>query len=110
MYNQVAYESFWKSQPHERVQDPEVLRENLVEAKHRRMARSHRTGPLDRELKPNAKIRDELMRVYKYPPSTQLTPQECDLIWKFRFYATKYRKSLPKFIRAVDWHDAGESK
>ena len=35
-------------------------RENLVEAKHRRLVRSHRSGPLDRELKPNAKLRDEL--------------------------------------------------
>lgn len=36
------------------------MRENPVEAKHRRLVRSHRNGPLDRELKPNAKIRDEL--------------------------------------------------
>jgi phosphatidylinositol 3-kinase len=42
------------------VVDPEIVRENPVEAKHRRLVRSHRNGPLDRELKPNAKIRDEL--------------------------------------------------
>lgn len=41
--------------------DPEMDRENPVELKHRRLVRSHRTGPLDRELKPlNAKIRDDL--------------------------------------------------
>jgi len=40
--------------------DPELARENPVEDKHRRLVRSHRSGPLDRELKPNAKIRDEL--------------------------------------------------
>lgn len=42
------------------VEDPELIRENPVEAKHRRLVRSHRNGPLDRELKPNPKIRDEL--------------------------------------------------
>ena len=40
--------------------DPEIARENPVEDKHRRLIRSHRTGALDRELKPNAKDRDEL--------------------------------------------------
>jgi phosphatidylinositol 3-kinase len=44
-----------------RIYDPEVgMRDNPVESKHRRLVRSHRTGVLDRDLKPNAKIRDEL--------------------------------------------------
>ena len=42
------------------VVDPDVTRENPVEDKHRRLVRSHRSSPYDRELKPNAKIRDEL--------------------------------------------------
>ena len=42
------------------VVDAETARDNPVEAKHRRLVRSHRNGPLDRDLKPNAKIRDEL--------------------------------------------------
>lgn len=42
------------------VVDPEIARDNPVEAKHRRLVRSHRSGPLDRELKPNAAVRDEL--------------------------------------------------
>jgi phosphatidylinositol 3-kinase len=42
------------------VIDPDVARENPVEDKHRRLVRSHRSSPYDRELKPNAKIRDEL--------------------------------------------------
>lgn len=40
--------------------DPEIAKENPVEDKHRRLVRSHRSGPLDRDLKPNAKIRDDL--------------------------------------------------
>lgn len=42
------------------IVDPEIARENPVEDKHRRLVRSHRSSPYDRELKPNAKIRDEL--------------------------------------------------
>lgn len=42
------------------VFDAEIFHDNIVENKHRRLARSQRTGGLDRELKPNAKIRDEL--------------------------------------------------
>lgn len=42
------------------VVDPEIARTNPVEDKHRRLVRSHRSGPLDRDLKPNARIRDEL--------------------------------------------------
>ena len=37
-----------------------MILENPVEDKHRRLVRSHRSGPLDREMKPNAVIRDEL--------------------------------------------------
>ena len=50
------------------VADAETARDNPVEAKHRRLVRSHRNGPLDRDLKPNAKIRDEL----NVTPSTPL--------------------------------------
>lgn len=42
------------------ILDPDLHRDNPVEAKHRRLVRSHRSGPLDRDLKPNPKIRDEL--------------------------------------------------
>ena len=42
------------------VWDPEAIRDNPVEAKHRRLVRSHRNGPLEKELKPNPKIRDEI--------------------------------------------------
>lgn len=49
------------------VLDPDLLRDNPVEAKHRRLVRSHRNGPLDRDLKPNPKIRDELnVRIYNF--------------------------------------------
>lgn len=56
------------------VEDHEIARENPVEAKHRRLVRSHRNSPLDRELKPNPKIRDELnVRVLRLGHNLTLT-------------------------------------
>ncbi|KAF8515401.1 atypical/PIKK/PI3K protein kinase [Hysterangium stoloniferum] len=92
------------------IVDPDMARENPVEDKHRRLVRSHRSGPLDRELKPNAKIRDELGEILNYPPSQLLTSEEKDIIWKFRFYLTRDKRGLTKFLKSVTWRDASEVK
>ncbi|KAF9917734.1 Phosphatidylinositol (PI) 3-kinase [Lobosporangium transversale] len=92
------------------VEDPEMTRENPVEAKHRRMVRSHRNTPLDRELKPNPKIRDELAQILRYPPSHSLTAAEKDQLWEFRFYLTRDKRALTKFLKSVVWSDPAEAK
>lgn len=113
------------------------MRKNPVEAKHRRLVRDHRNGPLDRELKPNAKIRDELnvgpfprgalvaftntddislaipghtQEILRYPPTQELTTPQRDLVWKFRFYLTRDKRALTKFLKSVVWSDPGEAK
>ncbi|KAJ3129548.1 Phosphatidylinositol (PI) 3-kinase [Nowakowskiella sp. JEL0407] len=93
------------------IQDSEANRnDNPVENKHRKLVRSHRTTQLDRELKPNARIRDDLNTILRYPPTKILTPEEKDLIWKFRFSLSKDKKALTKFIKSVEWNDAIEEK
>ncbi|KAJ3414004.1 Phosphatidylinositol (PI) 3-kinase [Chytridiales sp. JEL 0842] len=92
------------------VHDLECTKDNPVESKHRKLARSHRNGPLDRDLKPNAKIRDELNKILKYPPTCSLTTEEKDLLWKFRFYLTRDKKALTKFLKCVVWEDPVEVK
>ncbi|KAJ2997410.1 Phosphatidylinositol (PI) 3-kinase [Globomyces sp. JEL0801] len=92
------------------VFDSEVPQDNPVENKHRKLARSHRNGPLDRELKPNAKLRDEIIDILRYPPTKILSDLEKDLLWKFRFYLTRYKKAITKFLKCVLWHDPVESK
>ncbi|KAJ3480520.1 hypothetical protein NLI96_g8291 [Meripilus lineatus] len=92
------------------VVDPDVAKENPVEDKHRRLVRSHRSGPYDRELKPNAKIRDDLAEILNYAPSQPLKSEEKDLIWKFRFYLTRDRRGLTKFLKSVTWRDPSEVK
>lgn len=92
------------------VYDPENPRDNPAESKHRRLVRSHRNGPLDKDLKPNAKIRDELNEILNYSPTHDLVGAEKDLLWKFRFYLTRDKRGLTKFLKSVAWGDAAESK
>jgi phosphatidylinositol 3-kinase len=94
-----------------RVYDPEVgARDNPAESKHRRLVRSHRTGVLDRDLKPNAKVRDELNNIMSYSPTHILTPEEKDLVWKFRHHLTRDKRALTKFVKSVNWQDPNEPR
>jgi len=91
-----------------RVPDPEILQENLVESKHHKLARSLRSGVSDKDAKPNASVRDLLNTIVAYPPTKQLTTEEQDLVWKFRFYLSNQKKALTKFLKCVNWRLSGE--
>ncbi|KAF8935421.1 Phosphatidylinositol (PI) 3-kinase [Haplosporangium bisporale] len=80
------------------VQDHEIARENPVEAKHRRLVRSHRNSPLDRELKPNPKIRDELNALTKFLKS---------VVWSDPAEAKQAVDLLPAWVD-IDVDDALE--
>ncbi|RWS16309.1 phosphatidylinositol 3-kinase catalytic subunit type 3-like protein [Dinothrombium tinctorium] len=92
------------------IPDPEMLLENLVESKHYKLSRSVRSGLTDRDLKPNAQVRDQLNLIVSYPPTKILTSEEQDLIWKFRFYLMSQKKALTKFLKCVNWDAAMEAK
>lgn len=86
-----------------------LFQENLVERKHHRLARSARSGLSDRDAKPTASVRDQLHTiVYRYPPTTTLTSEEQDLVWKFRFYLTSHKKALTKFLKCINWETSSE--
>ncbi|XP_072270084.1 phosphatidylinositol 3-kinase catalytic subunit type 3 [Pyxicephalus adspersus] len=93
-----------------RVPDPQMSMENLVESKHHKLARSLRSGPSDHDLKPNAATRDQLNIIVSYPPTKQLTSEEQDLVWKFRYYLTNQEKALTKFLKCVNWDLPQEAK
>lgn len=92
------------------VYDPEINRDNPAESKHRRLMRGHRSGVIDKELKPNAKIRDELNDILSYSPIHELATDEKDLIWKFRYYLRREKRALTKFVKSVTWSDSSEVK
>lgn len=94
-----------------RIYDPEVgMKDNPAETKHRRLVRSTRTGVLDRDLKPNAKIRDELNTIISYGPMQDLNAEEKDLIWRFRHHLTRDKRALTKFVKSVSWNEPSEAK
>ncbi|PKS09383.1 hypothetical protein jhhlp_003998 [Lomentospora prolificans] len=95
-----------------KIYDPEVgARDNPADAKHRRLFRSaHRNGIMDKDLKPNAKVRDELNLIMSYGPTHALTPEEMDLVWKFRYHLTRDKRALTKFVKSVNWQEATEAK
>lgn len=46
----------------------------------------------------------------RYPPGKELSFEEKNLIWRFRFYLTKDKKALSKFLNSVIWTDQNEVK
>ncbi|XP_046401340.1 phosphatidylinositol 3-kinase catalytic subunit type 3 [Ischnura elegans] len=92
------------------VPDNEILQENLVESKHHKLARSLRSGVSDKDVKPNATVRDMLNTIVAYPPTKQLTTEEQDMVWKFRFYLSNQKKALTKFLKCVNWKLPGEAR
>ncbi|XP_053662768.1 phosphatidylinositol 3-kinase catalytic subunit type 3 [Anopheles marshallii] len=91
------------------VPDCEIHQENLVERKHHRLSRSARSGTSDRDVKPNAVVRDTLNAiVYRYSSTYPLSSEEQDIIWKYRFYLSSHKKALTKFLKCVNWETATE--
>ena len=91
------------------VPDPEISLDNLAENKHHKLSRSVRSGVCDRDLKPNPQTRDLLNQIVNYPSTKQLTSEEQDLIWKFRFYLINQKKALAKFLKCLNWEVQNEA-
>jgi phosphatidylinositol 3-kinase len=45
-----------------------------------------------------------------FSPTQELTSEEKDLLWKFRFYLTRDKRALTKFLKCVIWTDPTEVK
>ncbi|KAK3703634.1 Phosphatidylinositol (PI) 3-kinase [Vermiconidia calcicola] len=93
-----------------RIYDPEVgYADNPAEAKHRRLIRGQRNA-LDRDLKPNPKMRDFLNKVMSYGPTVELSDKEKDEVWRFRHHLTRDKRALTKLVKSVNWNEATEAR
>ena len=81
-----------------------------MESKHHKLARSLRVGHSDKDAKPNAMVRDLLNTIISYPPTKQLSNEEQDHVWRFRFYLSNEKKALTKFLKCVNWKHSTEVK
>lgn len=94
-----------------RIYDPEVgFSDNPAEAKYRSLVRNQRIGMLDRHLKPNPKTRDQLNAIMSYGPTTELSAEEKDKVFKFRHHLTRDKRALTKLIKSTSWNDTNEVK
>lgn len=93
-----------------KVYDPEQYVSDPIEQKYRKLERSHKDGPLDREIKPTAKIRDELNKILDYSSVQQLSQYEKNLVWKFRYFLINNKKGLNKLLKSVNFNDEAERK
>lgn len=93
-----------------RVYDPEIgYNDNPAETKHRRLIRGQRNA-LDRDLKPNPKMRDFLNNVMLKGPTAELSDKEKDEVWRFRHHLTRDKRALTKLVKSVNWNEAAESR
>ncbi|KAL6453407.1 VPS34 Phosphatidylinositol 3-kinase VPS34 [Candida maltosa Xu316] len=98
------------SNPNANIFDP-------IELKYRKLERNiNNNSILDKELKPTPQLRDELMRILVKPSNAELTENEKNLIWKFRYYFSKnnsvndpsnksVKSFLPKFLKSINWEN-----
>lgn len=94
-----------------RIYDPEIgFSDNPAETKHRSLVRNQRIGMLDRHLKPNPKTRDQLNAILSYGPTTELSAEEKDKVFKFRHHLTRDKRALTKLVKSTSWSDANEVK
>ena len=93
------------------VVDPDQFRENPIDRKYRRLIRGAERGLFDKDLKPNAKTRDDLQRlITASSPVYELSDDDKNLLWKFRYYLTRHSQALTKFLRSIAWEDPAEAK
>ena len=83
--------------------DPDIGLDNLIEAKHHKLARSARTGLSERDMRPDPETRDKLNYILQTPVTQALSSTELDLLWRFRYYLANNKKALSKFIKCVKW-------
>ncbi|KAH7112132.1 kinase-like domain-containing protein [Dendryphion nanum] len=94
-----------------RIYDPETGRsDNPAEAKHRKLMRSQQTDSLDRDRKPDVTTRDRLNTLLSFGPLQEMTSDDRDLVWKFRYFLLRDKKALTKFVKSVNWKDPMEAR
>ncbi|KAK4541369.1 hypothetical protein LTR36_008127 [Oleoguttula mirabilis] len=92
------------------IYDPEIgYADNPAETKHRRLIRGQRNA-LDRDLKPNPKMRDFLNKVMSYGPTVELSEKESDEVWRFRHHLARDKRALTKLVKSANWNEQAESR
>ncbi|ODV89027.1 hypothetical protein CANCADRAFT_132969 [Tortispora caseinolytica NRRL Y-17796] len=93
------------------IHDPEfesVLESNVIERKYHTLIRGPRDRPLDKERVPNPRARDLLNQIVRFSSVQRLSAMEKNLLWEYRYYLTREKKALTKFLKSVSWDNPTE--
>ncbi|TID28558.1 hypothetical protein CANINC_002431 [Pichia inconspicua] len=100
--------------------DPDYIRdeemEDPIEQKFRKLERMQQISPLDRDLKPTLKLKEELNKIMKKPFFEKLTAKERNMVWRYRWYVLNMlivgnpgmNNAMINFIKCVDWNNQSE--
>ena len=70
---------------------------------HHRLTLNLGKGLAARDLQPNARTKHRLQTIIHYPPLHLLSDDEKSLILQFRYYLSRNKHALPKFLECVHW-------
>lgn len=87
-----------------------------IELKYHKLERNiNNNSIIDKDLKPSPQLRDELLKILLKPSNAELTDNEKNLMWRFRYYFSKNnsndsttkasRSFLPKFLKSINWEN-----
>ncbi|CAK9435830.1 uncharacterized protein LODBEIA_P04950 [Lodderomyces beijingensis] len=89
-----------------------------IELKFHKLERNiNNNSIIDKDLKPTPQLRDELVRILIKPSNAELSDNEKNLLWRFRYYFSKNNSSdsnarsatsksfLPKFLKSISWEN-----
>lgn len=84
-----------------------LAQENLSEDQNRRLSQNARRGAADASAKPNLAEREQLERIV-HRVGHQMSVEEIDILYKYRYSLTENKKALTKFLFAVNWDEDSE--
>lgn len=89
------------------VADWDMDQENLAEELNKRLSHNVRRGNADSTIKPN---KEEKIRIDKILNTigNQMSLEDMDFLYRFRYSLTENKKALIKFLYAVNWDDDNE--
>ncbi|KAI5969238.1 VPS34 [Candida margitis] len=88
-----------------------------IELKFHKLERNiNNNSIIDKDLKPSPQLRDELLKILLKPSNAELTDNEKNLMWRFRYYFSKNNSNdstnkastksfLPKFLKSINWEN-----
>jgi phosphatidylinositol 3-kinase len=81
--------------------------DNLAEDLHRKLNHYSRRGAIDATAKPNKREKECMDKIIN-SVSSQMTTDDIDILYKFRYTLTENKKAIIKFMYSINWDEESE--